>query len=132
MVIAWWRCENTYFSLKCSTTWGTATSAYHGGSGSSLCWGGRVCFEILVIYLYLLAPDPSHLSRRDKTCPVSKSSHLSRRDNTFGSARENFLRSARIHIVNARNYIYRTYFGPYYANFVRAKAFYSQACHTFI
>ena len=26
-------------------------------------WAGQVCFEILVIYLYLLAPDFSHLSR---------------------------------------------------------------------
>ena len=29
-------------------------------------WPGRVCSEILVIYLYLLAPDLSHLSRQDK------------------------------------------------------------------
>ena len=58
-------------------------------------WGGRVCFKILVIYLYLLSPNPSHLSRHDMTCPVSKSSHLSRRDKTFGSAREKFCRAAR-------------------------------------
>ena len=54
-------------------------------------WAGPLCSEILVIYLYLLAPDPSHLSRRDKTCPVSKSSHLSRYDMTFGPTGENFL-----------------------------------------
>ena len=45
-----------------------ATLSYTSG----LIWGERVCFEILVIYLYLLARDPSHLSRRDKTCPVSQ------------------------------------------------------------
>ena len=55
------------------------------------CWAGQVCSEILVIYLYLLAPDPSHLSRRDKTCSVSKSSHLSRYDMTFGPTGDFFL-----------------------------------------
>ena len=55
---------------------------------------GRVCFEILVIYLNLLARDLSHLSRRDMTCLVSKSSHLSRHDMTFGPTGEIF-RSAR-------------------------------------
>ena len=29
-------------------------------------WAGPLCSEILVIYLYLLAPDPSHLSQQDK------------------------------------------------------------------
>ena len=66
-------------------------------------WGRPTCSEILGIYLYLLVPDPWHLSRRDKTCPVSKSRHLSRRDKTFGSARENF--SARC----ARTVIYSTF-----------------------
>ena len=60
-------------------------------------WGGALCFDILVIYLYLLFPDLSHLSRRDKDKwpkSVSKSSHLSRHDMTFGPTGELF-RSAR-------------------------------------
>ena len=48
-------------------------------------WGRPTCSEILGIYLYLLVPDPWHLSRRDKTCPVSKSRHLSRQDKINGS-----------------------------------------------
>ena len=67
----------------------------HSTRDDGTTWGGRVCFKILVIYLYLLSPNPSHLSRHDMTCPVSKSSHLSRRDKTFGSAREKFCRAAR-------------------------------------
>ena len=59
-----------------------------------LIWGGLVFFDILVIYVYLLAPDPSHLSRCDMTYPVSKSSHLWRYDMTSGPTSAIF-RSAR-------------------------------------
>ena len=88
---------------------------------------GRFVSRRLVIHLYLLSPDPSHLSRRDKTWPDTKGSHLSRRDKTFGCASENFIRALR-----ARDYIYRKHIGPCYGNIVRAEASYSQACHTFI
>ena len=50
----------------------------------------QVSFEILGIYLYLLCPNPRHLSRRDKTCPVAECRHLSRNDKIFGSLSENF------------------------------------------
>ena len=48
----------------------------------------QVSFEILGIYLYLLSPNPRHLSRRDKTCPVAECRHLSRNDKIFGSLSE--------------------------------------------
>ena len=86
---------------RTSSSRGTCFELARHGSGVSVRrarrWGGRVCFEILVIYLYLLSPSPSHLSRQDKDkClkSVSKSSHLSRHDMIFGPTGENF-RSAR-------------------------------------
>ena len=60
----------------------TAVRVYASPRGN---WPGHTCSEILGIYLYLLVPDPWHLSRRDKTCPVSKSRHLSRQDKINGS-----------------------------------------------
>ena len=86
-------CRHDFYMITSHFVWDNRGS--REASHAAPAWAGRVCFEILVIYLYLLAPDPSHLSRRDKTCPVSKSSHLSRRDMTFGSASKNFLRALR-------------------------------------
>ena len=63
----------------------THVSCLRCAVATSATWGRQICSEILGIYLYLLVPDPWHLSRRDKTCPVSKSRHLSRQDKINGS-----------------------------------------------
>ena len=43
-----------------------ADAATDAAADAAAAWAGPLCSEILVIYLYLLAPDPSHLSRQDK------------------------------------------------------------------
>ena len=56
--------------------------------GRRLGWGEQGWFEIFGICLCLSAPDPRHLSQRDKTCLVPGLRHLSRHDMTFGHISE--------------------------------------------